>query len=74
MKFEFQLAATISGVWVFERLPSSLIPKHDGAAAVFSFGNSALEGTVFERMVLHFDGKALLAGIEAWALRNRPAF
>jgi hypothetical protein len=53
-------------------LLDTAVRKHDGAAAILAFGNSALEVAVVERMVFHLDGKTLVGGIERWALRDCP--
>ena len=53
--------------------PGAAIPDHDGAAAIFAFRDGALEGVVFDRMVLDVNGEAFLVGIEARPARHRPA-
>ena len=58
---------------VVQRLPGALVPHHDGAAAVLSFGDRPLEGSVGERVVLGPDGEAFLGRIVARAPRDRPA-
>jgi len=54
--------------------PSPAIPDHHRAAAVLALRNGALEGIVFDRVILDVHGKPLFAGIQARAARDRPAF
>ena len=54
-------------------MPSAAVPDHDGAAAIFSLRDGALESVVLDGMVLDVDRKPLLARDEAWAARHRPA-
>src|SRR5260221_8782125 len=71
---EFERALAIGGFGVLVvRLPGAVIPEQHRAAAILTPRNDALEIAIVERMVLDMDGKALLAGIEARALGNRPA-
>ena len=60
-------------VWIAFGRPGAAIPDHHGAAAIFAFRDGALEGVVFDRMILDLHGKPLFAGIEARAARHRPA-
>src|SRR5439155_18826125 len=53
--------------------PAALVPQHHGSAAVFAFGDGALESAVIERVVLDMHREALFIGIEAWSLRHGPA-
>src|SRR5579884_1316279 len=53
--------------------PPAAVPDHDGAAAVFALGYRSLERVVLDRMILDLHSKALLAGIETWTARHRPA-
>src|SRR5690554_2207786 len=57
-----------------DRFPRAPIPDNDRAAAILTFGDSALEGSIFERMILHMDRETLLARHQAWSLCDRPAF
>src|SRR5579862_2388672 len=54
--------------------PMTAIPDHHGTSAIFALRDGALEAVVLDRVVLDMDGKTLLAGIEARAARDRPAF
>ena len=55
------------------RRPGAAIPDHHGAAAIFAFRDRALEGVVFDRMILDLHREPLLVGIEARAAGHRPA-
>src|SRR5262249_30842168 len=55
------------------RNPSSFVPQHHRAAAIFSLGDRPLESTIIEWMVLDVHGQALFIGIDARALRHSPA-
>src|SRR5207244_5962056 len=48
------------------------IPQEHGAAAVLALRNHALEVTVLHRVVFGLHRQALVAGVEARALRHRP--
>ncbi len=56
------------------RRPISAIPKLHRAAAVFTLGDGALEISVFERMIFHFDCQALVGRIDGGSARDRPGF
>src|SRR5258708_37153932 len=71
-EFERSLAVGGNGV-VVRRLPGAVIPQEDGAAAILALGDDAFEPAIVERMVLDMHGQALLAGVEARSLGNRPA-
>ena len=55
-------------------VPGSVVPDHDGAAAVFAFGDRAFELAVLQRMVFDLDGQALFRRIEAGAFWDGPAY
>src|SRR5690348_17329841 len=61
--------------WVLARVgnPPPLIPQHDGAAAIFPFGDGPFEPAVVERMVLGAHRQPVLAGVEARSLGYGPA-
>ena len=67
------MAFRIALAGVGERRPAALIPDDHGAAAILALRDGALEGEVFQRVVLGVDGQALLAGNEARAAGNGPA-
>lgn len=69
---ELELALGIALVGIAERLPGAVVPHHDGAGAILSGGDRALESAVRERVVLDMDRKAPVRGIEARAPRHRP--
>ena len=52
--------------------PETAVPHLDRAAAILAHGNDALEVTVVERVVFHFDGQALVGRIEGRSLGDRP--
>src|SRR5262249_24102742 len=53
--------------------PAPGAPHPPRPPAVLALGNGALEAAVFERMILHLHGEALVGGVEARALGHRPA-
>src|SRR4051812_31463738 len=55
------------------RRPDALVPEEHLARAVLLFRDHAFELAVLKRMVFGLHGEALVAGIEARALRYRPA-
>lgn len=52
----------------------SMVPDLDGAGAVFSFGDGAVEGGVVEGVVFGVDGEAFVVGVFGDALGDCPAF
>src|SRR5205814_3544308 len=62
-----------AGARVVDRLPGPVVPHDDAAPAVLAFRNHAFEVRVLDGMVLGLHREALLARIEARALRHRPA-
>ena len=73
MQPEFKIALGKSFVGVADWLPGAAVPDHHRPAAIFAFGNHALEAAIFERMVLGHHGKPFLTGVEARALGHGPA-
>src|SRR6266436_3846050 len=63
----------VARVRVALRVPAAAVPNHDGAAAILSPRDGSLECVVFDRMIFHVDGKALLVRNEARAAGDRPA-
>jgi hypothetical protein len=63
MKLELEMAFLQPPMRVPDRRPGPVVPDDDGAAAVFSLGDRALEIRVFERMVFDRDGEALFARV-----------
>src|SRR5215813_13497857 len=70
---ESEMTFPVARVRVALRVPASAVPNHDGAAAVLSPRDGSLECVVFDRMIFHVDGKALLVRNEARAAGDRPA-
>ena len=62
----------IAADWL--RLPSTLVPNHDSAAAILALGYDALEPAVFHGVVFHLDGEPLVRHDITGALGDRPAF
>src|SRR5207247_2601660 len=60
---EFEVALGKAFVGVTDRLPGAAVPDHHRAAAIFAFGNDALEAAIFERVVLGPHRKPLLVGV-----------
>src|SRR5690606_31532975 len=54
------------------RQPEAAVPDHDGAAAVLTLGDRALEVAVVERMVLHLDREPLVLGVARGSARYGP--
>ena len=76
MQDELQRASTQRRVHVRAdrlRLPRSLVPHHDGAAAILALGNDAFEPAVFHGMVFHLHGEPLVCHDVARALGDGPA-
>jgi hypothetical protein len=71
---EFQLTLAQRRVDVLGSFghPEAAVPKHHGAAAILALGDRPLEVAIVQRMVLHFDGKPLVAGIERGTLGHSP--
>src|ERR1700761_3780148 len=74
MQNERQAAFAVVATRVTYRLPSPLIPQHDGTAAILALGNGAFETAVIERMILDMHGEPFVGGIETGATRDGPAF
>src|SRR6516225_7488149 len=70
---EGEMTFLVAHVRVALRVPAAAIPNHDGAAAILPLRDGSLEGVVFDRMIFHMDGKALLVRNEARAAGDRPA-
>src|SRR5262245_5166534 len=70
---ELQRAGTVGLVRITDGLPGAAIPQQDGAAAVLSLGNDALEVAVVEGVILDVHRQPFVPRIEAWPLRDRPA-
>ena len=49
-----------------------MIPEHNCPAAVFAFGNRALEGVVIDRMIFDLHRKSFHGGIETRAFGHGP--
>ena len=73
MQYKFQTAVAIALAAIVNRLPRSLIPKHDRSAAIFAFGNDAFEIAILQRMVLDMHGQPLHGWIERGTFRNSRA-
>jgi hypothetical protein len=54
--------------------PKSSIPKHNGAAAIFAFGNRAFEISIVQRVIFNLDRQTTVLGIERGAFRHGPGF
>ena len=48
------------------------VPNHHRAAAVLAFGDPALEVEIFQRVVLHVNGQALLSRVQTRPLGDGP--
>ena len=70
---EVQAALAIILVWIALRIPAAAIPDHDGAAAILTLRDRALERVVLDRMVLDMDRQALFARDQARPARHGPA-
>src|SRR5262249_53893817 len=70
---EFEIALGQPPVRVADRLPGAAVPDHHRAAAIFTFGDDALELAVFERMVLGHPREALLRRVKARTSGDGPA-
>src|SRR5512144_1621119 len=55
-------------------LPAPAIPDHYRAAAILAFGDRALEFVIGDRVILDLHRQPLVAGHQAGATRDRPAF
>ena len=58
---------------IVHRRPDAGVPDDHRPAAIFAFGDDALEVDIFERMVLGLDRQPLVGRIERRPLRHRPA-
>src|SRR5215471_710742 len=70
---ELEIAVPVAFVRIAHGLPGPAVPHHHGATTVLALRNDALEAAVFERMILHLHGEALVGRVEARALGHRPA-
>jgi hypothetical protein len=70
---ELQRAGAVGLVRIADGLPGAAIPQKDGAAAVLSLGDDALEAAVVEGMILDVHREAFVPRVEARPLRDRPA-
>jgi hypothetical protein len=74
MELEVETPFLVAARRITYRRPSSLIPKHHRAAAIFALRNRAFEGAVGEGMILDMNGEPLVRRIEARVARHCPAF
>src|SRR5215475_12027479 len=72
-EFELEMPLLVGLPSIRLRRPGSAIPDHDRPGAVFLGRDDPLELTILERMILNVHRQALVVGIEARALRHRPA-
>ena len=56
-----------------DRFPCSVVPQHDGAAAILALGDGALEPGIVERMVLGPHSQPLVIRIGTGPARDGPA-
>src|SRR5438445_4786373 len=70
---ELQRANSVSRLWVSLGPPGAAVPQNDRARAILACRDGALEARVLERVILHLHRQALVGGIEAWTLGDRPA-
>src|SRR5262245_33332021 len=54
------------------RHPEPAVPEHDGAAAVFAFGDRSFKVAIIQGMVFHLHGQSLVAGIARGSFGDRP--
>src|SRR2546430_14592614 len=54
-------------------MPMTAVPDHHGTAAIFPLRDGPFEPVIFNRVIFHLNGKALLAWNKAWPARDRPA-
>ena len=71
---EEEFAFLESFVRLFKRLPDPAIPHDNGAGPVVALGNDAFEVAVLERVVLDFDGQALVRRVGGRSFGNGPGF
>src|SRR5580692_7028909 len=74
MKLEVALRKLFFYSIVPKKLIGPAIPQHDAARTVVSFGNDALEGPIFERVIFDHHGQALLGWVEGGAFGDGPGF
>src|SRR5579872_382005 len=72
-KLKLKMSLLQAPMRVPDRRPRAFVPHDDRAAAVFAFGDRALEIAVFQRVVFDRDGETLFARNEARAAGHRPA-
>ena len=58
---------------IVHRRPDAGVPDDHRPAAIFAFGDDALEVDIFERMVLGLDRQPLVGRVERGPFRHRPA-
>src|SRR5436190_8586531 len=51
---------------------SACVPDHNGACTIVAWGNCAFKIGIFDRMILHFDGKPPISSLCWNSLRYRP--
>ena len=73
MQDQRQIAAGEIAVGVAGRLPGSVIPKHDGAAAILPLRDGSLKVAVIQRMILDLHRQRLSSGFMTGPVRHRPA-
>ena len=74
LQSEVEVALGVALMGIGLGRPLALVPHDHRAAAVLAFRDHALEGEVFDRVVLGVDRQALLAGNEARSAGDGPAF
>src|SRR5262249_18200226 len=68
-----ETAFAIARLRVAFRIPAAAVPDHHRAAAILALRDRALEGVVFDRVILDVNREPLLAWHEARAAGYRPA-
>src|SRR5438874_4657406 len=71
-EFEVPLPKRVFRIATVFRRPEAAIPKHNGATAVFTLRDCALEVAVVERVVLDLHCQAPVTGVEGWPFCHRP--
>ena len=74
VEVEGQMSFGIASMRIVFGAPAAAVPDHHRAAAVFALRDGAFERVVFDRMILDMDSETFLAGIEARAAGDGPAF
>ena len=70
---KLEVAALIAGLGVALGVPVTAVPDDHGAAAVLALRDRPLEFGVLDGVILDVDGEALIGGVEARTLGDRPA-